>query len=384
MKIAFIGQKGIPAQFGGVERHVEELTVRLAERGQEDFVYTRPWYTPSDLTHYRGVRLISVPSIKTKHFDAISHTFFSTIHAVLSGVDVIHYHGVGPSLLSFIPRLLSRRVKVVTTFHCIDRKHQKWNLLARLMLRLGEWTACQFAHQTITVSQALQHYCQEAYDADSQYIPNGVSLPQQMIGSQQIAEQFDLEPKEYILMVARLVRHKGAHYLIEAFKQLDTNKKLVIVGGSAFTDDYQQQLHDLAADDERIIFTGYQSGTVLAELFANASLFVLASESEGLPISVLEAMSHATPVLVSDIAESMEAVGSAGLTFKNKSVTDLVRALRQALAEPERLAQLGAAGQLRVRHEYDWHKITDSTIQLYRSLLPQPSGQPAAVRGTGK
>ena len=172
MKIALIGQKGIPALYGGIERHVEHLSTGLAKLGQEVFVYSRPWYTDRKLKDYKGVNVVSLPSIKTKHLDAISHTLFASVHALFQDYDVIHFHGVGPSLLAWIPKVFKRKAKVVVTFHCIDRKHQKWGRIARLSLRLGEWFANKFAHKTITVSKVLQQYCSEAYDTDTVYIPN--------------------------------------------------------------------------------------------------------------------------------------------------------------------------------------------------------------------
>ena len=278
MKIAFIGQKGIPAKSGGIETHVDFLSRGLAKLGHEIFVYTRPWYTDKNLAEYQGVKLISLATVKTKHFDAIVHSFLASCHALFQKFDVIHYHGVGPALCAWIPRLLKPSVKVVVTFHCIDRKHQKWGRIARLALRLGEWCAVAFAHKTITVSQTLQTYCEDVYDAETIYIPNGVEMPC-LVSPNLIREKFNLEKGSYILFLSRLVRHKGAHLLIQAYKNLRQsvetipsrwagrhelsllggNKTLVIAGGSAFTDDYVQELKDLAAGDPNIIFTDVQA-----------------------------------------------------------------------------------------------------------------------------
>ncbi len=177
MKIAMIGQKGIPTRFGGIERHVEELAIRLGTLGHEVRVYTRAWYAAPKKRFSRGVSTVVTPTVNTKHLDAIVHTFTATIHAIGAGVDVIHYHGVGPSLLSFIPRIFAPRIRVVSTFHCIDRKHQKWNVFARLALGLGERAACVFPHATIAVSKTLQAYCDNSFNTDTIYVPNGISKP---------------------------------------------------------------------------------------------------------------------------------------------------------------------------------------------------------------
>ncbi|MFA5358313.1 MAG: glycosyltransferase family 4 protein [Patescibacteria group bacterium] len=369
MKIAFIGQKGIPTKFGGIERHVEELAVRLVKAGQKVFVYCRPWYAPVDKKSFRGIKLISLPSIRTKHLDAISHTFIATLHALFSDYDIIHYHGVGPALLSFIPRIFKPQVRVVATFHCIDRKHQKWGLFARTFLKLGERAACLFAHQTITVSKTLQYYCSQIYNTDTVYIPNGVGRKNVNCGSDLIAKKFGLQENGYLLVVSRLVRHKGIHYLINAFHRLKTDKKLVIVGDSAFTDDYVQELHDLSYGSKNIIFTGYQNGKVLDQLFANAYAFILPSESEGLPIVILEAMAYGKAVLASDITENLEVVRGHGFSFRNKQIDDLVSRLKHLLDNQKNVEAIGRESRDFVMQNYNWDDIVKKTIVLYHQTL---------------
>jgi len=380
MKIAFIGQKGLPARFGGIERHVEELAVRLVKAGHAVTVYARPWYTPSTVKNYRGVTVTTLSSLHTKNFDAISHTFLATIRAIRGNFDVIHYHGVGPALLAFIPRLVSPKVKVVVTFHCIDRKHQKWGFFARAMLKMGEWAACRFAHQTIAVSQTIQHYCANVYDRDTVYIPNGVERQSAAADSDLIAERFGLKKNGYIACVARLVRHKGIHYAIAAYQQLATTKKLVIVGGSAFTDDYVDELKVLANDNPKIIFTGYQQGEMLDQLFANAAFIVHPSESEGLPLTVLEAMSYGKTVLASDIPENMEILRGFGFSFRNKSISDLKRKLSFLLARPTLLKTTGQQAKHYVLANYHWDDIAAKTSQLYERLTSPVKAKLAVSR----
>ena len=246
MRIAMIGQKGMPASHGGVERHVHDLSVELAKTGHSVTVYSRSWYSQlsADAT-VEGVLVKHLPTLKTKHLDTISHALFASFHALFQGYDVVHYHGVGPSLVSWIPRLFSKS-KVVTTFHSIDRYHQKWGAFARLVLRLGEKAAVWFAHDTITVSRSLEMYCLNEFDQETVHIPNGVKKSNPTKDST-VLKKFGLKPNQYILMVSRLVPHKGAHLLVEAFTALKnanetnpafTNLKLVIVGGSVYTNKY--------------------------------------------------------------------------------------------------------------------------------------------------
>ena len=370
MKIAFIGQKGIPTQAGGIERHVENLALGLKNLGQEVFVYSRFWYTKSKEKNYKGINIINLPSINTKHLDAITHTFVSTVHALFCDYDVIHFHGVGPSLLSFIPRIFKPKAKVFATFHCIDRKHQKWSWFARFVLRLGEWSAIKFPNKTITVSKTLRQYCRDVYDSETEYIPNGVNIEAENNNSD-ILNKYNLEPNQYILMVSRLVKHKGAHYLIKAFNQINTNMKLVIVGGSSFTDSYVAELNNLAQRDSRVILTGQLTGEPLAQLYANALIFVQPSESEGLPIAVLEAMSYAKPVLVSNIPENLEVISldKYGFSFKNKSTQDLSEKLEILINQKDTLNQVGINARNHVEKYYNWKDIVGKTLHLYEGMV---------------
>ncbi len=371
MKIAMIGQKGIPTQFGGIERHVEELAVRLGRMRHEVIVYTRAWYAAPKTRFSRGVRTVATPTIRSKHLDAIVHTLTSTVHAMRSGVDIIHYHGVGPSLLAWIPRVFAPRIRVVATFHCIDRKHQKWNAFARLMLGLGESAACAFPHETITVSKTLEAYCRDRYNRDAVYVPNGIVRPGRA-GAGRLAA-LGLKKDGYIAMVSRLVRHKGAHYLIQAFKSLKRRGltrglKLAIVGDSAFTDDYVAELKNLAGGDPDIVFTGYLKGRALEQVFANAYAVVHPSESEGLPIAVLEAMSYGKTVLASDIPEIMEVTREHGLNFKNRSVADLTRKLRHLIADPDAARQIGRSAREFVVANYHWDDVAAAVDDVYASV----------------
>jgi len=372
MKVLMIGQKGIPAVYGGIERHVEELSVELAKQGHDVVVYAREWYTPKNISHYHGVRIAHTPTLRTKHFDAIFHTFTSTIHALFQKPDVIHYHGVGPALLCWIPRIFTPKTKVVVTMHCLDRYHQKWGFLARLMLHIGEWAGCAFAHRAISVSKTIQSYCLNEYQKPTVYIPNGVAPAQPQNCS--LIDQWDIVPGKYLLMVSRLVKHKGAHYLLEAWQlarqqnpELLKDYKLVIVGDSTFTDNYVANLRHIARGDNSIIFTGWQKGRTLDELYANCNLLIHPSENEGLPITVLQAMSHARPVLVSDISEHKEVISDERFWFGNTNIHSLTQKITELMQNPELLKEKGSKNKELVEKNYNWKDITNQTIALYSS-----------------
>ncbi|TAK05615.1 glycosyltransferase [Patescibacteria group bacterium] len=368
MRIAMIGQKGVPMgeQGGGIEKHVEELSARLVSRGHEVLVYVRPWYPGSNRSSWRGITLIRAWSWHTKNFDTITHAFFSSLDVCRRNADIIHYHGVGPSTLAWIPRLFARHATVVVTFHSQDRYHRKWGILARGYLTFGEWTAVRWAHATIAVSQALQGIIEARFKKKAVYIPNGVSLLPAP-GPEALAE-FGLKSGGYLLVVARLVRHKGIHTLIEAYQGLTTDKKLVIVGAPSFTKEYQSFLLGMAHGNPDILFLGYQGGRTLQALFAHAHVYVSPSESEGLSISTLEAMSYGLPVLVSDIPENKEAVDGCGYFFRSGDALDLRVRLKELLPDEPRLREMGQCGKAFIRAHFDWDAIAAKTDALYQRL----------------
>lgn len=373
MKITMIGQKGVPSRFGGIETHVTELSTRLVDAGHHVIAYARRWYSDKKEKRYNGIDIQYIPTIRTKHLDAIVHTALSLIHASLFvRPDIIHIHGVGPALLSWIPRILRPQATVIVTFHCIDRNHAKWNGFARLLLKWGEKAAVIFPHATITVSKTLQNYAAVEYGQETEYIPNGIS-PRRVATNDILLEPFALQSYRYIAMVSRLVPHKGAHTLIAAWQQarekrpeLFSQMKLAIIGGSAFTDSYIQSLHTQAQGDNSIVFTGYQHGDTLKALFAGANFMVHPSTSEGLPIAILEAMSYGKAVIGSDIPENMEVIKEYGVPFSTGSIDELADAIIELAEDPMMAASIGHEARAFVEDMYNWDDIADETIDIYK------------------
>ena len=380
MKIAMIGQKGVPARSGGVERHVEELAVELSKRGHEVLVFCRSWYTERTEAEfaYRGVRAIRAFSVPSKHLDAFTHTFFSIIRAAREKADVFHLHGVGPALFSWLPKLLKPDATVVVTFHCIDRHHKKWNAIARMALHAGEWFACRFPDATVTVAKTLQAYCRLSYGADTMHIPNGTRLPDAPPDAEPL-KAFGLAADQYLMFCARLVQHKGADLLVEAWKKLRAErpelvgtKKLAIVGGGAFTDKYVEALTERCKGDDSIVMTGTQSGEALESLFANAFALVHPSESEGMPLTILEAMAHGKCVLASDIPENVELTEQHGMSFRRGDVNDLTAKMAMLLETPELTRAVGAEARQLVAKRHDWADIAETTENLYEAIRFEP------------
>ncbi len=371
MKVALIGQKGLPAHSGGVERHVDELATRLVASGQEVLAYCRYGYNLNKnlASSYKGVRLIYLPSISRPHFlDTITHTFLASWHAVFSRADVIHYHGIGPAFWMWIPRMFRPSAKILFTFHCQDYFNQKWGFVGRMVLRLGELIGVSLADQVIVVSKTLQKYVKKIYGLKAIYLPNSVAMPQRQAAS--MIKKLGLSRGNYILTVSRLVPQKGLHLVIDAYQRLsrgnDTLPKLVIVGGDANVPQYVKKLKALANGNPKIIFLGARSGQILAELYSNAKLFVQASIYEGLSVSLLEAMSYGCSVLVSDIAENKEVLPLVGHTFKNGHTTDLALKLHKIFRQGANTDNSGRHNKQHILKNYNADTVFNQALVLYQ------------------
>ncbi|MFZ2187870.1 MAG: glycosyltransferase family 4 protein [Candidatus Moraniibacteriota bacterium] len=378
MRIAFIGQKGIPSLSGGVEKHVEKLATRLAASGQEVFVYVRSHYTDPSLTEYAGVKLIHIPSIRTKHLEAISHALFATAHMLFQNYDVVHYHSIGPSVFTILPRIFRPGIRVVATFHTRDYFHKKWGWFARLCLRIAEYLTCVVPEKTIVISETLLAYAKKTYKKNFSFIPNGAEVEYEPDAA--LLNQWGIRPKRYILSVSRLVEHKGIHYLIKAFRELErqnkvpNNFKLVIVGTHAYTQEYEKYLRVLSEGARNIVFTGELHGKDLAVFFSHASLFVQPSEEEGLSLALLEAMAYGLLPIVSDIPANMEAIrNGSGISFTVKDVESLKKELAYYINRPEEAAVIGAIAKERAEQEYSWDAIAQKTLEVYEDALRQYS-----------
>lgn len=369
-RIAMFGHKRIPSREGGIEIVVEELAVRMAKQGHRVTCYNRRGHHVSgaefdaqDRSEYKGVRIKTVPTIDRKGLAAVSASFFAAVCSAFGSYDVVHIHAEGPAAFCWLPRLMGK--KVVVTIHGLDWKREKWKGgFASRYIRFGERMAARWADAIIVLSKQVQKYFQATYHRDTVLIPNGVVRPGKR-EADEIVHRFGLQKGSYLLFVGRLVPEKGEHYLIQAFKQVDTDKKLVIAGGGSDSDEYMQSLKALASGDKRILFTGFVQGKMLEELYSNAYLYVLPSDLEGMPLSLLEAMSYGNCCLTSDIPECTEVVEDHGLSFKKGDIADLKEHL-QNLCDHEKIVegyQRSAADF--ICGKYDWDAVVRQTLTLY-------------------
>ena len=371
MKIAMIGQKRIPSREGGVEVVVTELSTRLSAMGYRVEAYNRSGYHVSGKEFddgrgrlYKGVRIITVPTFRNGKLNAIVYTILGTFRALLGGYDVIHYHAEGPCIMLWLPKIFG--IRVIATIHGLDWQRAKWGNFASYILKVGEKAAARYADEVIVLSRNVQDYFKDVYGRETHYIPNGVNRPEKK-EVRDIEKKYGLKKDGYILFVARLVPEKGLHYLIEAFRRIDTDKKLVIAGGSSHSFEYMEHVQKMAAKDKRILMTDFVQGRVLEELYSNAYVFVLPSDIEGMAISLLEAMSYGNCCLVSNIKENVEVVGEKAETFAKGSVEDLQDKLQRLLQSPEMVEKYKKESSEFICAKYNWNDVLEQTLALYRN-----------------
>lgn len=363
MKIAMVGLKGIPFP-SGIENFTEQVGWRLVERGHEVTVYVRPYVEVGE-TH-RGIRIRRLPSLNTKHLDALSHTFLATLDVMFLDVDIVHYHALGPSMFSLLPRL--RKLKTVVQVHGLDWQRAKWGIFAKRCLKAAEYSAVYFPHRTIAISETLKRYLETKYRRPVDYVPTGVETYDHLEPRE--IRKWGLDEGSYVLFLARLVPEKGCHYLIRAYEEIDTDKRLVIAGPASASEAYARSLRQTAHPN--IVFTGGVTGAVLRELFSNAYFYVLPSEIEGLPHSLLQALSFGKCVLASDIDANVEALGDCGLTFRSRDHQDLTSKLERLLRSPDLVRDRSQNARERVRRFYSWDTVVRRLEAVYESCLGTP------------
>ncbi len=368
LRVAMFGQKRLSRE-GGIEIVVKELCTRMARDGCQVTCYNRSGHHVSGAEYdekieYEGIRQRSVLTIEKKGLAAVSSSAFAALYSALGKYDVIHIHAEGPAFFAWLPKMFGKRV--VVTVHGIDWQREKWKSgFGSKFIRQGEKNAVKYADEIIVLSKGVQDYFKKVYGRETNFIPNGVNRPK-LRAAEQISEKFGLSKDSYILFLGRLVPEKGIRYLIEAFKQVKTDKKLVIAGGSSDTDSFERELKDLAKNDERIIFTGFVQGSLLDELYSNAYIYTLPSDLEGMPLSLLEAMSYGNCCLVSDIPECTEVVEDKALIFKKSDVSDLWEKLQDACNHPENVMELKKEAADFICKKYDWDDVVEKTRELYR------------------
>lgn len=371
LKVAMIGHKRIPSREGGVEIVVEELSTRMVKKGMEVTCYNRKGKHALDksqkvnhIKEYKGVKLKSVLTIDVKGLAAMTSSFFGAIKILFSKNNIVHFHAEGPCAMIPIIKFFSKK-KIIVTIHGLDWQRAKWGGFATKYIKFGEKMAAKYADEIIVLSENVKKYFKDNYNRETNFIPNGVNKPE-IKDANIIKDKINLAKDSYILFLGRLVPEKGIHYLIEAYNKINTNKKLVIAGGSSDTNTYFNELKEKAKDNKNIIFTGFVQGEELEELYSNAYIYVLPSDLEGMPLSLLEAMSYKNCCLTSDIPECKTVMDNNGVTFKKSDVNELKEKLQYLVDNVDKVNKYKSESQDYILKRYNWNDVVDKTIELYK------------------
>ncbi len=370
LNIAMLGHKRIPSREGGIEIVVEQLSTRMAALGHNVTCYNRRGHHvsgkefDSDVTNeYKGVRLIDVPTIDKRGLAAMSASLFAALKCAFGKYDVVHFHAEGPCAMLWLPKLFGK--KCIATIHGLDHRRTKWGKLASTYIMLGEKCAAKYADTIIVLSEGVKKYFKDTYGRETIFIPNGVSRAEKAKPSL-ITEKFGLKGNDYILYLGRLVPEKGIQYLINAYNRLNTDKKLVIAGGASDSDSFAAQLIETANGNANIIFTGFVQGQMLEELYSNAYVYTLPSDLEGMPLSLLEAMSYGNCCLTSDITECSDVVLDKAITFKKGNIDDLENKLRYLCSNPEIVNEYKSGAADYICERYNWDDVVSRTLDWYK------------------
>lgn len=372
MKVAMIGHKVVPSRRGGIENVLTTLCPILVEKGADVTCYNRS----SDKVEneyvgtvkgkmYKGVKIKNAWTLNVRGFAAMIASFTAAISASFKNYDVVHFHAEGPCAALWIPKLFGK--KCIATVHGLDWQREKWGKgFASHYIKFGEKILAKYADEVIVLSQAACDYFKTTYNRKTTIIHNGISRPEQK-DANLIFEKYGLKKDEYISVVSRLTAEKGIHYLIDAYGKVKTDKKLVIAGDTSDTDDYVWMLKEKAGNNPNIIFTGFISGDVLAEIYSNSYINVLPSDLEGMSLSLLESLAYKNALLCSDIPENTAVAEDRAMYFKKGNVEDLAKKL-QALCDDIKLVEKMRDGVDEfILNKYNWHDVAESTLELYKN-----------------
>ena len=368
VKIALIGSRGIPARYSGFEQFYEQLAIRLVERGHRVTVYNRSHFIKDVKKTYKGIRIVSLPSIPTKHLDTIIHTFFSTLHALTQRYDIVYYCIAGNSPLVWLPRLV--RAKTLINVDGEDWAREKWSGFASKYQKWCEKVACKCSNVVVADARGVLERYRRLYNHEAIFVPYGANIQTDLRDNpKSLPSKWNLSPDSYILYVGRFVPENAIDLLIRAFKRLTTEKRLVLVGDAPYAEAYKRSLHELASGDKRIVFTGYAFGEDYAQLSANAYFYVQPAGIDGTRPALLDQMGFGNCVLARNSAVNMEVIDNYGCSFdRERPEESLPEVMQNLIDHPELVAKYKQNAASRIEHYYNWEWVTSFYEDLFDTI----------------
>jgi glycosyltransferase involved in cell wall biosynthesis len=351
MRIAILGIRGVPANYGGFETFAEQLGKRLVERGHDVTVYGRSRSVPRGLRKYLGMQIVRLPAPPSKYLETVVHTLYSAFHALTKRYDLVYICNSANVPAAIILRLFGRRV--VLNVDGLEWKRRKWSRIGRAYYRLCAMLAARLPIDVVTDARVIQRYYAEVLGRATDYFPYGTDL--ERVPDDGTLERLGLKAGRYILYVSRLEPENNAHVVIEAFKDLGTDLLLAIVGDAPYASAYIRKLH--AASDPRVRFLGAIYGSGYGVLLSHAAAYVQATEVGGTHPALVEAMGAANAVVANDVPEHRETLGDTGLYYRGPK--ELTVQLRRVLGDAALTERLRGAAWERARALYGWDAITD-------------------------
>jgi glycosyltransferase involved in cell wall biosynthesis len=362
LKIALIGSRGIPANYGGFETFAERLSVGLVKKGHEVSVYCTSAYNHNQEPYYKGVHRHIVPTISIKSIDKIGASFLSCLHSTVANYHIILFLGVSPVLFSWIPRVFGK--KTVINIDGLEWKRQKWNQFGSFYLKLSESLSGKLCNEVVTDSRAIQRYYKNAYGRDSCFIAYGADI--RKIKDENVLRRFGLKKNNYFLQVCRLDPENNAHIVIREFAKIKTEMPLVILGSAPYSAKYIESLKKIS--DRRVRFLGGVYGYNYNVIRSNPFCYIHAHEVGGTNPALLEALAAGNCVLVLDVPYNLEVIGDVGLSF-SKEEGSLAKRLQSLVDNPELANPFKHMAVERIREFYTWDKVIDQYERLFFRLL---------------
>ncbi|HEX5466483.1 MAG TPA: glycosyltransferase [Candidatus Limnocylindrales bacterium] len=364
LRVAILGTRGVPANYGGFETFAEEFGARLVARGHDVTVYCRIGDGQGRPPSHRGMRLVHLPAMRNKHAETLTHTFYSAIHALFHTYDIVYVCNSANAPICFIPWV--RRQTVVLNVDGLEWQRAKWGGLAKGYYRWAARLAARMPIEVVTDADVIQHFYRAEFGRETRCFPYGTELHERGEGKDRLAS-LGLEPDRYVLYVSRLERENNALLAVRAYRQVRTDIPLVVVGDAPYAQDYVAEVK--AAADERVVFLGYRFGEDYHALQANALAYVQATEVGGTHPALVEALGHRNAVLAQDVPEHREVVGEAGRYFGLRDADDLARQMQAVIDDPDEVARLRTLAAERVRARYSWDAITADYEAYFKELL---------------
>ncbi len=362
--IAFLGLRGIPSNYGGYETFVEEISTRLVSEGFKITVYCRTGFVQRGIKSYKGVKLVTFPTISHKYFHSVFHTLVSTFHVIFSNCKIIYYCDTINAVFAFFPRLFGKIT--IINVDGLEWKRKKWGKLGKYAYKISEWLATFLASEIICDSKEMKRYYLTKFNKVTNYISYGAN-GRRIENIDLLYSKYGLEPRKYFLYVSRLEPENNAHIFIKAYESIQTELPFIIVGDAPYAKTYIDNLR--STKDKRIIFLGYVFGDDYRLLTSHSFIYFHGNEVGGTNPGLVEAMALGNCIIATAVPFNIEVLGNSGYFFRNSCVDNLKKLIQRLMSNPDMIDRARETSSIRAKNDYSWNKVTIQYVNLFKKLL---------------